>query len=147
MRTSSRFRRLKGLKKLRTPRDALLLLRIYLFAAAVPLLSRVPLPTLLPRLDTRPDKNVPYRPEEAQKVASYVGGVIRRAPLARRDCLVRGLTLFYFLRRAGVDVALVFGTGNPGGGFAGHCWLVRDGEPFLEKEPTVAFREIYRFPG
>ena len=143
MRTSSRFRHLKDLRKLRTPRDALLLLRIYLFAASVPLLSRVPLPTLLPRLDT----NAPYQPEKAQKVVSYVEAVIRRAPLARRDCLARGLTLFYFLRRAGVEVALVFGTGNPEGGFAGHCWLVKDGESYLEKNPTVTFNEIYRFPG
>ena len=131
-------------KKLRTPGDALLLLRIYLFAVSVPLLSRVPLPTLLPRLDTQ--TNAPHRPERAQKVVSYAEAVLRRAPLARRDCLARGLTLFYFLRRAGVDVALCFGTGSPEGSFAGHCWLVRNGEPYLEKESDFTFAEIYRFP-
>ncbi len=146
MRTSSRLKYPKGLQKLRTPGDVFLLLRVYLFAASVPLLSRVPLPTLLPRLDTRPNTKAPYRPEEAQKVVSYVGAVIRRAPLARRDCLARGLTLFYFLRRAGVDVALCFGTGSPEGAFAGHCWLVKDGAPYLEKDPAL-FKEIYRFPG
>ena len=138
------MRRFRGLEKLRTPGDAFLLLRIYLFAAAVPLLSRVPLPTLLPKLDTR--VNAPHRPERAQKVVSYAEAVLGQAPLARRDCLARGLTLFYFLRRAGVDVALCFGTGSPEGAFAGHCWLARDGEPYLEKTSSFTFEEIYRFP-
>ena len=138
------MRRSRGLETLRTPSDALLLLRIYLFAASVPLLSRIPLPTLLPKLDTR--TNAPHRPERAQKVVSYVEVVLRRAPLARRDCMARGLTLFYFLRRAGVDVALCFGTGKPDGDFAGHCWLARDGEPYLEKTSSFTFEEIYRFP-
>ena len=138
------MRRFRGLHKLQTPDDALLLLHIYLFAAAAPLLSRVPLPTLLPKLDTQ--KNAPYRPERAQKIVSYVEAVLRRAPLARRDCLARGLTLFYFLRRAGVDVALCFGTGKPEGSFAGHCWLAKDGAPYLEKDADFSFEEIYRFP-
>ena len=146
MRTSSRLRRFGGLHKLQAPGDALLLLRIYLFAASVPLLSRMPLPTLLPRLDTRLATDASHRPERAQKVVSYTEAVLRRAPLARRDCLPRGLTLFYFLRRAGVDVALCFGTGSPEGDFAGHCWLVRDGEPYLEKASDFTFEEIYRFP-
>ena len=138
------MRRFRGLETLRTPGDAFLLLRIYLFAAAVPLLSRVPLPTLLPKLDIR--TNAPHQPQRAQKVVSYVEAVLGRAPLARRDCMARGLTLFYFLRRAGVDVALGFGMGHPDGDFAGHCWLIRDGEPYLEKDADFTFTEIYRFP-
>jgi hypothetical protein len=32
--------------------------------------------------------------------------------------------------------------------FAGHCWLVKDGEPFLEsQDPRPVFAELCRFPG
>jgi hypothetical protein len=33
-------------------------------------------------------------------------------------------------------------------GFTGHCWLVKDGEPFLEvQDPRPLFTEMHRFPG
>jgi hypothetical protein len=69
-------------------------------------------------------------------------------PLVRTGCLTRGVTLFWFLRRAGLDVELRFGldTGDieaPDG----HCWIALDGEPFLEKtDPRPRFVELYRLP-
>ena len=76
------------------------------------------------------------QPEErVRKITGYVELAIRRgAPLVRRGCLTRGLTRYYFLRRAGMDIALSFGMGHLDKGFMGHCWLVKDGEPFLEAE-------------
>ena len=57
------------------------------------------------------------------------------------------MTLFYFLRRAGADVELVFGMGKHGDDYAGHCWLVKDGEPFLEqKDPRQKFATMYAIP-
>jgi hypothetical protein len=58
------------------------------------------------------------------------------------------VTLFWFLRRAGLDVELVFGL-DPAMGEAadGHCWLALAGEPFLEKvDPRSRFTEVYRLP-
>jgi hypothetical protein len=67
-------------------------------------------------------------------------------PLVRPGCLTRGITGYYFLRRAGLDVALCFGIGpvrDPVA--AGHCWLVLDGEPVLEAaDPRLAFTEVVR---
>jgi hypothetical protein len=55
------------------------------------------------------------------------------------------LTRYYFLRRVGMDVSLCFGMGRHDKGFMGHCWLVKDGEPFLEVEdPRPRYLEIYR---
>jgi hypothetical protein len=66
-------------------------------------------------------------------------------PLVRSGCLTRGLTLYYFLRRAGADVALVFGMGKMGAEIAGHCWIVFAGEPLAEKEdPRPLFVETWR---
>lgn len=65
----------------------------------------------------------------------------------RRDCMTRGLTLWYFLRRAGFDAALVFGVGDVGGRMEGHCWIERDSEPLGEKrDPKAHFTETWRYP-
>lgn len=68
------------------------------------------------------------------------------ARLNTRRCLARGLTLYFFLRRAGVDLALVFGAGTVENEFAAHCWLEKNGEPYLERtDPRPFFTPMYRF--
>lgn len=69
-------------------------------------------------------------------------------PLVRSGCLTRGITLYWFFRRAGLDVELRFGLDpraiEPADG---HCWLTLDGEPYLEKrDPRLHFTELYRLP-
>jgi hypothetical protein len=62
--------------------------------------------------------------------------------------LTCGITLYYFLKRAGADVDLCFGLGavDGGDGFDGHCWLVLAGEPYLEpRDPRPLYTEMYRF--
>jgi hypothetical protein len=70
-------------------------------------------------------------------------------PLVRRGCLTRGLTLYASLRRAGVDVQLTFGMGPTGAavdGYDGHCWLVLDGEPYLEqRDPRQHYTPMLSF--
>lgn len=66
-------------------------------------------------------------------------------PIVRRGCLTRGLSLLWLLRRRGIDVTLAFGIGGPKDEDQGHCWLVRDGEPYLEREePNGRFVEVLR---
>jgi hypothetical protein len=114
-------------------------------AVAVPLLTRLPL-TRLARV-VEPRRAPPEAP--AASVERLVGRVERvlaaGRPLIRPGCLTRGVTLFWFLRRAGVPVDLVFGMGRPAGAFEGHCWLVRSAEPWLERtDPRPVFAETYR---
>jgi hypothetical protein len=127
--------------------DFLLLFRVFLFAASVPILLRVKLPRLqrlLGRVPVGRDAN-PARVEDIVRCAAIV--LRRGQPLVRRGCLTRGVTLFYFLRRAGLDVDLCFGAGQLDGAFAAHCWLERDGHPFLEDaDPRRIFAEMYRLP-
>lgn len=118
------------------------------FAACVPLLMRLPLPRIAALL-SRP----PRRPtvllaevERLEQLSELAPRVAR--PLVRTGCLTRGVTLFWFLRRAGLDVELTFGI-DPGqeSDTDGHCWLSLNGEPFLEKtDPRVRFAEVYRLP-
>jgi hypothetical protein len=87
-------------------------------------------------------------PARVQFIVSAVDVMLRvGAPLVRPGCLTRGLTLYYFLRRAGLDVSLCFGIGTPRGAFVGHYWLVKDGEPFLEaRDPRPLFTPVYSVP-
>lgn len=72
----------------------------------------------------------------------------RLHPLVRRGCLTRGLSLLWILRRRGLDVRLAFGIGGAQDGDQGHCWLVLDGTPYLERHPVDGrFVEMYRIPG
>ena len=66
--------------------------------------------------------------------------------MVRPGCLTRGITGYYTLRRAGLDVALCFGVGLADGpAVTGYCWLLLDGEPVLEAaDPRSAFSELVR---
>ncbi len=120
-----------------------------LFAAAVPLLLRW---CALDRLHAvlEPRGPLPPAPTPAA-VAALVTRVDRLLaagrPLVRSGCLVRGLTLYRVLRRAGAEVSLRFGVGEMGGRMAAHCWLVYQGEPLAEpRDPRPLFAQTWSIP-
>jgi hypothetical protein len=108
-------------------------------AVVAPLLARLDLQRLQRCLEPAARSS---RPPVAV-VGRRIDRLIRRGkPLVRPGCLTRGITGYYSLRRAGLDVALCFGIGP---GAAAHCWLVLDGEPVLEAaDPRLAFTEMVR---
>ena len=140
-------RRLDLLRQLRTPSDVFLVLRLLAFAALIPLFLRLKLSKLAVLLEPRAALSPP-NPITVQRIGHFVDLVLRvGSPLLRPTCLTRGLTLYYCLTRAGLDVSMCFGMGKDGEEFIGHCWLVKDGEPFLEaRDPRLLFTEIYQFP-
>jgi hypothetical protein len=124
--------------------------RVLCFAIAVPLLLKLKLTTLDALLDQRMTATGP--PPQEDVIDRIVTCVTLVLSVGRRAfgwaCLHRGLTLYYFLRRKGVDVQLCFGIGRSEANFTAHCWLVRDGLPFLEKsDPRQLFAEMYIMPG
>jgi hypothetical protein len=125
--------------------NGFLFLRIFAFAAAVPYLLRLKLSKVADAIESGSDPSA-VREDRVRKIAGYVEIAIRHGrPFVRPGCLTRGLTRYYFLRRAGLDVALCFGMGGLDKEFMGHCWLVKDGEPFLEAEdPRPLYAEMYR---
>ena len=133
-------------RALRSPREALLALRVFAVALAVPLITRLSLPRqasiLEPRRAPEPD------PEQEAWLVENVDRILGAGrPLVRPGCLTRGLTHYYFLRRAGADVELRYGLATPIGDTDGHCWLVREGEPILERaDPRELYVETYRLP-
>jgi Transglutaminase-like superfamily len=119
-------------------------------AVAAPVLARLDLPRLYRWLEPSPRSSRPA-PADPGRVIAIFGRRVDRAirwgkPLVRAGCLTRGITGYYILRRAGLDVALCFGVGperDPG--VLGHCWLVFGGEPVLEaSDPRAAYTELVR---
>jgi hypothetical protein len=126
----------------------LLMLRILVYAASVPVLTRARLTSWSRFAGGRRAARGVITPGLEQKTIDHVEAVlVAFRPVVRTGCLVRGLTLYHFLRRAGVDVSLSFGVGRVGDGFTGHCWLVKDGHPFLEQgRPDLNYVETLRLP-
>jgi hypothetical protein len=130
-----------------------LFLRVLCFAAAVPLLMRLRLPVLDRWLEGRIgsarargwDRTAPDDALQCLEAARLLGW-----PLVRPGCLTRGLTLYYFLRRAGMDITLCFGARVRDGELTqevGHCWLEQGGKPMLERlDPYASFVTIYSLP-
>ena len=142
-----------ALRQLRSPGLGWYSLRVACFAAAVPVLMRLKLPVLHRLLERRIATAVraesdSHGPGEILRCVESALAVGR--PLVRPGCLTRGLTLYYFLRRAGVDVTLRFGARCRNGELmqaAGHCWLEQRGEPFLESgNPYRYCVPIYTLP-
>lgn len=85
-------------------------------------------------------------------LAGWVDTVLRRLPGPwRHTCLKRSAVLYHLLRKAGRPVELWIGVRRDHaneGSLAAHAWLVRDGVPYLEPEPTVppTHTVIARFP-
>jgi hypothetical protein len=114
------------------------------------LLVRLPLPRLAAVLSPprRKAQSVTFPAVEAERILRCVESSQQvGSPLVRRGCLTRGITLYWFLHRAGADVSLCFGLGRVGEGLTGHCWLIRDGQPYLEDDNRgPCFEPIYQIP-
>jgi hypothetical protein len=127
--------------------DVLLFLQVLFFAAAVPILLRLKLSRVEALLE--PKNPSPEERNRVEQNKRYVEMAIREGrPLVRPGCLTRGVTRYYFFRRDGMDVSLCFGMGQVDGEFVGHCWLVKDGAPFMEPyDPRPRYAEMYRIQG
>jgi sugar phosphate isomerase/epimerase len=145
---SSLRRRLAALRELRGAREIALFARVSVVAVCVPLLLRLPLPRVAAVLDLASTRPPPARPRSVDRLPELVR-IAQQAlgPLVRPGCLARGVTLFWFLRRADVEVELCFGVDTLAAEPDGHCWLVAEGEPLFERvDPRTRFAETYRLP-
>jgi hypothetical protein len=127
--------------------DVFLFFQVLFFAAAVPFLLRL----RLSRVETLLEPRTPSSedPDRVEQITQYVEIAMRAGrPLVRPGCLTRGVTRYYFFRRNGLDVSLCFGMGQVKEEFVGHCWLVKDGVPFMEtRDPRPLYAEMYRISG
>lgn len=140
-------RRIKVIKGLPKPDHGFLYLRIFSFVLSTPFLLQLQLPQLRALLES---KNPPSHVDQ-ERIAYILASVDTILhigwPIIRKICYPRGLTLYYFLNREGMNVGLNFGAEKVQRDLIGHCWLVKDGIPFSELEdPRTHYKEIYHFP-
>lgn len=130
-----------------------LFVRALAFALTVPLQVRLSWPRLDSLLERRfagEGRTVSLMPTDWDRVRCIQSALVFGSPFVRTSCLTRGMTLYYFLRRAGIAVTLCFGIRRRGGELTverGHCWLELEGAPILETaDPLAGFLPICRLP-
>lgn len=140
-------RRLTIVHQLPKPVSYWLLVRLACFAALVPLLMRLKLPYAARLVTPRRPAAAPD-PLAIEQLIVCTDAVLQLGrPLLQVRCLTRGVTLYHFLRRLGLDVELHFGVRYDQDLFTAHCWLVKDSEPFAEvHDPRPIFTPTYKFP-
>ena len=135
------------------PPNTILFLRILVVLAVSPLLVRFNLPRLKRLIEPRrgqgagPSQKTPSA-ESVGRIVRYTDGMLAsRGPMMRKNCFRRAITLYYFLRREGMELDVCFGVKTPDESVLdGHCWLVRDDSPYLEiNDPTSMFTPVYSF--
>ena len=139
--------RLEGGREALRAADRRLLVEMIVFASAVPLLMRLNLARVQRILEWR-RRETTITAETLERIVGHFHLARRIAsPLVGSGCLTRGITLYYFLTRAGADVSLCFGMGIVDGEYLGHCWLTRMGAPFLEgRDPRLHYTKVFSIP-
>jgi Transglutaminase-like superfamily len=133
---------------------AALFARIWTFVSILPLLLRL---CSLPRLLQLCTPGRRGSPADIDLVVACTDLAVGRRIWARGGpCLTRSLTLYRFLGGDAAHVEICFGVRYEDGAapagraprLLGHAWLVRDGQPYLEREghQTRRFRVVYRHP-
>jgi len=123
------------------------LVRVATFALFARVLVRLRFAHLAGFLERQPAPTAEDAAELARVSALVERVLAPRIPLLHQTCLTRGVTRYRFLRRAGANVQLVFGLAELDGRYQGHCWVVRDGEPYLERpDPRSIFTAVYAIP-
>jgi hypothetical protein len=83
-------------------------------------------------------------------VAGWVDRLLYAWPRPwRHTCLKRSAVLYHVFRRAGLPVELCIGVRRDElGALAAHAWLLREGQPYLERSaiPAGTHTIIARFP-
>ena len=125
--------------------DRLFALRVVTFAAAVPLLMRLPIDRLARWIDPSGHRKPAPPPCDVFALVARIDQLLLRGrPYVKSGCVTRGVTLYRFLRHAGADVSLRFGIGKMNDKIAAHCWIVHEGEPLAEREdPRAVFTEMW----
>jgi len=140
-----------------SPGDLLLFTRIAVFLAVLPLRLKTRslsglMQAITPGISCREDAEIDIALSD--RIALYTDYILARGHFCVNNiCLKRSMTLYHFLRCAGMDVTLCMGVWQKEGlsadaALQGHAWITRGGVPFLEARPdlTEKCRVTCKFP-
>jgi hypothetical protein len=142
--------RAKTIELLRHPKNFKILLEMFAFAAATPLLLRVySLDRFLGLITPSPKCHDGSISQLAVDRIIGLGVLLlkRNRLFLRNTCLKRSLLLYYFLRKNGIEVKIHFGVQKRAGYLAGHSWLTRNGNLLADEGRFgEAFTPIASYP-
>ena len=107
------------------------------------------LPDFLAQLTpTEPDLG-DVNPDDLRELVDAIADLDWRSPFG--ICLRRSLLRYHFLRRAGLELSILFGVrfrqAHEPVGMAGHAWNTLDGQPYHEREEDyLGFTVLYEWP-
>jgi hypothetical protein len=150
------------LRKLRdnfnSSQDVLSFMQVFLLITVLPILVKmVALPRLMKFL-SRSSRGAGIGNKEVykNKIVKFTDYLLaRNFWIYRNTCLKRSLVLYHFLHPVVPELGICFGVRVEEDAVCdnqkrldGHCWLVRNGEVFLEKKPDLPIKYLvtYRFP-
>lgn len=140
----------KTLELLQHRQNLKILLEMFAFAAATPLLlkfyslERV-LDMITPRAKGRSDNMSRTSPESIVTLGILL--LARNRLFLKNSCLKRSLLLYHFLRKHGAEVSIHFGVKKIDGYLAGHSWLTQNGNLLADKERYgEVFTPIVSYP-
>jgi len=136
----------KTLKRVRGLSDLLLFLNLVSSVLCMMALLRlVPLLELLRRCEK--GKHDAFSIRKVKSSVRYLDFIVFALLRLRNPCLVRSLILFRYLRRAGIEVSIVFGAAAIDERFCGHAWLeYRDRAIFERRRPADVHPAVFRYP-
>lgn len=111
-----------------------LALRIWGFGAVYAFLLRRP-PTPQTLLSSHMQIELPGI-EEPKNLARLANAAANHSPIGAA-CLTRSLTLWWLLRRRGIDGKLRIGVSNDTGGFEAHAWVEYEGTVINDSAASV----------
>jgi hypothetical protein len=84
--------------------------------------------------------------DDAHRIAEAVA-IVSARPVVGARCLGRSMTLWFILRRHGIDAELVIGAESPGGeDLSAHAWVEVAGQPLLDPTAPRSRFASFRVP-
>ena len=126
------------------PRALLFTLRLAVWVLLISIVARfVSLPAMLRFAESK--RRLPERSRRSpEELARHIDRIFWGGVITDGSCWKRSAVLRRYLMMSSIETEVVFGVRKESGGeLAGHAWLERNGQPFLEREPpnyTVTFR-------
>ena len=141
----------EALPSLRGLRDLVHFLRVAAVAAAGP--ADVPTPAGPAGKSAEPAEACASAEsaDVARVFSSVDAAVLVGRPVIRSGCLTKGSPAAEDLQHAGINITLcslgqLRALANQQAQVHGHCWLVKEGMPFLEARARSLYSEIFRLP-
>lgn len=117
------------------------ILGIFLWGNTFTAISRLKGITATVKLICRIGESLPLAKGDLGTYSNSIDLLLERFPFLflcrKQHCLLRGLLLYFFGKRLGIDIRLHFGSKKTDSGFDTHCWIAHGRQIQFEVEKVI----------